>query len=81
MLAAVAETGSSGLPARLLLLASSCLVVAGVLLWLDDLFERHYYSGTYRYYETAEVYWEDENTLLLFSPDRELFWVEGSKKR
>jgi lysophospholipase L1-like esterase len=34
----------------------------------------YYYSQTYRYYEAGEVYVEDENTQLLFSPDRQLFW-------
>jgi lysophospholipase L1-like esterase len=34
----------------------------------------HYYSQTYRYYDAGEVYWEDSHTLLLFSPDRYLFW-------
>jgi len=40
----------------------------------DRLFKWYYYSQTYRYYEAGEVYVEDENTQLLFSPDRHLFW-------
>ena len=40
----------------------------------DRLLKVYYYSKTYRYYEAGEVYVEDENTLLLFSPDRYLFW-------
>jgi lysophospholipase L1-like esterase len=36
--------------------------------------KKYYYSFTYRYYDAGEVYQEDSNTLLLFSPDRYLFW-------
>jgi len=41
----------------------------------DLLFKKYYYSFTYRYYDAGEVYQEDSNTLLLFSPDRYLFWT------
>ena len=60
---------------RLLLLGASSTVVVTLLFGVDRLLERHYYGQTYRYYETAEVYHEDENTLLLFSPSRHLFWA------
>jgi lysophospholipase L1-like esterase len=55
-------------PLRRALAALLALVAAEQLLgW-------HYYRQTYRYYEAGEVYWEDSQTLLLFSPDRYLFW-------
>ena len=66
---------SSRLWARLLLAGASSLLVLLFLRWAEFALERHYYSQTYRYYATGEVYVEDENTLLLFSPDRDLFWV------
>jgi len=44
------------------------------LLLSDRLLKLYYYGHTYRYYEAGEVYWEDSHTLLLFSPDRHLFW-------
>jgi lysophospholipase L1-like esterase len=50
------------------------LVVAVLVLAAERLLKDHYYSQTYRYYEAGEVYWEDSHTLLLFSPDRHLFW-------
>lgn len=55
---------------RLGLSALSLLLIVAT----DRILKAHYYSKTYRYYETGEVYVEDENTMLLFSPDRNLFW-------
>ncbi len=40
----------------------------------ERLLKDRYYPRTYRYYQAGEVYWEDSHTLLLFSPDRYLFW-------
>lgn len=45
-----------------------------VLLTAERRLTDGYYSKTYRYYDAGEVYWEDSHTLLLFSPDRYLFW-------
>lgn len=51
-------------------------VVAGIALGAEIALERHYYHGrTYNYYDAAEVYWEDQSTLLLYIPHRELFWT------
>lgn len=50
------------------------LVGLALLAALDRGLKSHYYAKTYRYYEAGEVYWEDSHTLLLFSPDRHLFW-------
>jgi lysophospholipase L1-like esterase len=55
-------------PLRRALAALLTLVAA------EQLLAWHYYRQTYRYYEAGEVYWEDSQTLLLFSPDRYLFW-------
>jgi len=49
------------------------LIILGVVA-TDLLLKKYYYSFTYRYYDAGEVYHEDSNTLLLFSPDRYLFW-------
>ena len=57
--------------ARALLAA---LGLAVVLVGGEHALEQHYYGRTYRFYEVGEVYWEDSSTLLLFSPDRYLFW-------
>ena len=55
------------------------LVVALVLLALglgaELLSRRYYYGRTYNYYEAAEVYWEEQSTLLLYIPHRSLFWT------
>ncbi len=53
----------------LTLLLGLALVVAA-----DRALKAFYYSKTYRYYESGEVYLEDSHTLLLFSSDRHLFW-------
>jgi lysophospholipase L1-like esterase len=50
------------------------LALALIVLGSERLLKDHYYSRSYRYYEAGEVYWEDSHTLLLFSPDRYLFW-------
>jgi lysophospholipase L1-like esterase len=50
------------------------LVGLTLLTALDRGLKAYYYSKTYRYYDAGEVYWEDSHTLLLFSPDRHLFW-------
>ena len=39
----------------------------------EALLREYYYSKTYSYYEATEVYWEDQNTLLLYLPHRFLF--------
>ena len=61
--------------ARWALLAGSAFLVCALLFGVDRALKAYYYSQTYKYYETGEVYREDENTLLLFSPHRTLFWV------
>lgn len=66
---------SHPLRSQLLLLSGSAALLLALLFGADRAFKYYYYSQTYRYYETAEVYYEDENTLLLFSPHRTLFWV------
>jgi len=60
---------------RLLLkrLSLSCLSLL-LIFSVDRLLKMHYYSKVYRYYDAGEVYVEDENTLLLFSRHRYLFW-------
>lgn len=60
---------SRGMRRALTLIFALALVVAA-----DRTLKSFYYSKTYRYYEAGEVYWEDSHTLLLFSPDRHLFW-------
>lgn len=50
------------------------LIGMALLAGIDRGLAHHYYSQSYRYYEAGEVYWEDSHTLLLFSPDRHLFW-------
>jgi hypothetical protein len=40
----------------------------------EGLLKRHYYGQRYRYYEATGVYAEDQQTLLLYLPDRWLFW-------
>ena len=52
------------------------VAMAAVLLAVaaDRALKAWYYGRTYRYYEAGEVYWEDSQTLLMFSPDRFLFW-------
>ena len=42
---------------------------------LEALLTRHFYSRTYNYYQAADVYWEDQHTLLLYLPHRALFWT------
>ena len=37
--------------------------------------DRYYYAKTYDYYHAAEVYWEEQSTLLLYLPHRYLFWT------
>jgi len=34
----------------------------------------YYYGQSYSHYAVGQVYWEDSNTELFFSPDRHLFW-------
>ncbi len=63
------------LRSRLVLRGGATLFVFALLFGVDRALKAHYYGKTYKYYETAEVYHEDENTLLLFSPHRTLFWV------
>jgi lysophospholipase L1-like esterase len=55
---------------RLLGVAACC----GAALAAESLLTRHYYGRSYNYYRAAEVYWEDQQTLLLYLPDRLLFW-------
>jgi len=50
------------------------LLAIALLVAADRALKSSYYSQTYRYYDAGEVYWEDSHTLLLFSPDRYLFW-------
>lgn len=49
-------------------------LLAVLVLTAERRLKDDYYSQTYRYYDAGEVYWEDSHTLLLFSPDRYLFW-------
>src|SRR5574341_311581 len=56
---------------RLVALALFVVTLAGI----EILCERHYYSRTYNYYQAAEVYWEEQSTLLLYLPHRFLFWT------
>lgn len=73
--------GSNGNGARVTPLRSArrgLLVAAGVvgLFAAAELgFTHLYYSRTYNYYKAAEVYWEDQSTLLLYLPHRYLFWT------
>lgn len=60
---------------RLIVLGGATLFVLALLFGMDRALKSYYYSKTYRYYETGEVYREDENTLLLFSQHRKLFWA------
>jgi len=46
----------------------------GALAIVETQLHRYYYGQTYRYYDAAEVYWEDQNTLLLYLPHPTLFW-------
>lgn len=52
----------------------AALAVLALVVAVDRALKAFYYSKTYRYYESGEVYLEDSHTLLLFSPDRHLFW-------
>jgi len=56
---------------RLLTIATAGLALA----LAESGLSHYYYSRTYNYYEAAEVYWEDQSTLLLYLPHRVLFWT------
>lgn len=51
------------------------LLVLALGLSAELLARRYYYARTYNYYEAAEVYWEEQSTLLLYIPHRALFWT------
>jgi lysophospholipase L1-like esterase len=61
--------------ARVLSVVVGCILAAGLATAAEFLLTRLYYSRTYSYYEAAAVYWEDQHTLLLYLPDRLLFWT------
>ena len=49
-------------------------IAVGSFLAAEFLISRYYYSQSYSHYAVGQVYWEDSNTELFFSPDRHLFW-------
>jgi hypothetical protein len=56
---------------RALLIALSLVLIVGA-----EFLTRHLsLRQTYRYYETSEVYLENQHTLLLYLPHRHLFWT------
>ena len=69
------QVTEASIRSRLILLGGITLLVLTVLFGVDRGLKAYYYSQTYRYYEAGEVYYEDEKTLLLYSPHRTLFWL------
>ena len=72
---ATKQVTKTSIGARLILSGGTFLLVFALLYGIDQALKYYYYSETYRYYEAGEVYYEDENTLLLYSPHRTLFWA------
>ena len=48
--------------------------LAGVLLAAEWVVRWASFQRTYHYHEVEDVYWENQNTLLLYLPDPTVFW-------
>lgn len=49
-------------------------IVLGLFAFAEWALGLYYYGQSYSHYAVGQVYWEDSNTELFFSPDRHLFW-------
>lgn len=49
-------------------------IAIGTFVAAEHLLELYYYNQSYSHYAVGQIYWEDSNSELFFSPDRYLFW-------